>query len=322
MFNKHKFFAGLLILSVSIIASIIIFTGSAWPDFGSFSGTSDYGSSSSSRESSGGYSSTGSSSREGSRTNFNVTPFVGGVATGAILDEEDNLSAVVAALFVFFLVFMWLKSKNKSRERRSFIPINVEPVRDLRPITTYITLDPEFDEGRIKSLMANLYVQMQDAWHSKDISSLRPYMTDEFYNQMNRQLDALRITGRTDYTENIAVLTVEIKGWRQSAGMDYIIVGLTSRITSYVLNDRTGELISGDRNREKFMEYEIELSRKTGTVTAPEGSELHSETCPHCGAPITINASARCEYCGSVITQVNTEWAICSMKGLSQRTIG
>ena len=319
---KHKFFAGLLILSVAII----LFTGSAWPDFGSFSGTSDYGSSSTSRESSGGYSSTGSTgsgSREGSRTrtNFNVTPFVGGVATGAILDEEDNLSAVVAALFVFFLVFMWLKSKNKSRERRSFIPINFEPVRDLKPITTYIALDPEFDEARIKSLMANLYVQMQDAWHAKDISSLRPYMTDEFYNQMNRQLDALRITGRTDYTENIAVLTVDIKGWRQSAGMDYIIVGLTSRITSYVLNDRTGELISGDMTHEKFMEYEIELSRKTGTATTPEGNELHSETCPHCGAPITINASARCEYCGSVITQVNTDWAICSMKGLSQRTI-
>lgn len=308
---RQKIFAGLLILAVTLI----IFAGSAWPDFGSFSGTSDYGSSSSSRESS------SSGSRGGGGTNFNVTPFVGGVATGAIIDEEDNLSAVVAALFIFFLVFMWLKSKNKSRERRSFVPLNVEPARDLKPITTYITLDPEFDEGRIKSLMANLYVQMQDAWHAKDISSLRPYMTDEFYSQMNRQLDALRITGRTDYTENIAVLTVDIKGWRQSAGMDYIIVALTSRITSYVLNDRTGELISGDRTSEKFMEYEIELSRKTGTVTTPEGSEIHSETCPHCGAPITINASARCEYCGSVITHVNTDWAICSMKGLSQRTI-
>ena len=313
---RQKFFAGLLVLAVTLI----IFTGSAWPDFGSFSGTSDYGSSSSSRGNSGGYSSTGST-REGSRTNFNVTPFVGGVATGAILDEEDNLSAVVAALFVFFLVFMWLKSKKKSNERRSFIPLNVEPVRDLRPITTYIALDPEFDEAKVKSLMANLYVQMQDAWHSKDISSLRPYMTDEFYNQMNRQLDALRLTGRTDYTENIAVLTVDVKGWRQSSGMDYIIVGLTSRITSYVLNDRTGELISGDMTHEKFMEYEIELSRKTGTLTTPEDSELHSETCPHCGAPITINASARCEYCGSVITQVNTDWAICSMRGMSQRTI-
>ena len=216
---------------------------------------------------------------------------------------------------------MWFKSRKKTHDKRNFVPINFEPVRDLKPMSTYITLDPEFDEGRIKSLMANLYVQMQETWHAKDISSIRPYMTDEFYSQMNRQLDALRLTGRTDYTENIAVLSVDLKGWRQSGGMDYIIVSLTSRITSYVLNDRTGELISGDKTHEKFMEYEIELSRKTGTITTPEGSELHSETCPHCGAPININASARCEYCGSVITQVNTDWAVCSMKGVSQRTI-
>ena len=102
--------------------------------------------------------------------------------------------------------------------------------------------------------------------------------------------------------------------------MDYIVVGLRSRIVSYVLDDRTGRLVSGDMNREKFMEYELELSRKTGTVTNPEGDDIKTETCPHCGAPLNLNASAQCEYCGSVITRVNTNWAVSSMKGISQRT--
>ena len=316
---RQKFFAGIVILAVTF--TIIIFTGSAWPDFGSFSGTSDYGSSSSSssssssRHSGGSYS---SSSGSGSYTNFNFTPSAG---SAPLLDNDDNFSAVIGVIFICFILFMWFKSKRKTHDRRNFVPVNFEPVRDLKPMSTYITLDPEFDEGRIRSLIANLYVQMQETWHAKDISSLRPYMTDEFYSQMNRQLDAMRLTGRTDYTENIAVLGVDLKGWRQSGNMDYIIVSLTSRITSYVLNDKTGELISGDKTHEKFMEYEIELSRKSGIVTAPEGSEIHSETCPHCGAPININASAKCEYCGSVITQVNTDWAVCSMKGISQRTI-
>ena len=125
-----------------------------------------------------------------------------------------------------------------------------------------------------------------------------------------------------DYTENIAVLGVDLLGWRQSGGMDYITISLQSRIISYVLNDRTGELLSGDKTREKFMKYEIELSRKTGSLTLPEGSDVNARTCPHCGAPLELNASAKCEYCGSVITQVNTDWAICSMKGISQRTAG
>lgn len=193
-------------------------------------------------------------------------------------------------------------------------------MRVLRPMSEYLELDPEFDEERIRTLMSNLYVQMQETWQKKDISPLRPYMTDKFFSQMDNQLDQFRKAGRTDYTERIAVLNTGLIGWRQSAGMDYITVSLNSRIVSYTLDDRTGELISGDKKREKFMEYEIELCRKSGTITNPESDGVKSATCPHCGAPLKLNASARCEYCGSVIESVNTDWAICGMRGISQRT--
>ena len=68
------------------------------------------------------------------------------------------------------------------------------------------------------------------------------------------------------------------------------------------------------------MEYEIELTRKSGEVTKPEEEGQKADRCPHCGAPIKLNASAKCEYCGSVITKVNTDWAISAMRGISQRT--
>ena len=191
-------------------------------------------------------------------------------------DEEfDECTGVAFVLFVF-LVFWFLTSRKKKKRADTVIINNDEPVRILKPMNEYLDLDPEFDEERIKTLMSNLYVQMQDTWRDKDISSLRPYMTDAFYNQMNRQLEQFRKMNRTDYTERIAVLNVGLKGWRQSAGMDYITVSLSSRIVSYVLDDLTGKLISGDQNREKFMEYEIELSRKSGTITQPESDGAKS----------------------------------------------
>ncbi|MBQ7561106.1 MAG: TIM44-like domain-containing protein [Synergistaceae bacterium] len=311
---RQKFLTGLLIIA------LILFAGSAWPDFGSFSGNSDYGGggSSSSSESSGGGSYSSSSSGGGS--DFNFSSFAGGVTTGALLDDDDNFSALVGVIVFIFIVYMIIKSMNAKKEARRIIPINVTPAMNLHPISEYLRLDPNFNESAIKSLISNLYVQMQDTWHAKDISPLRPYMTDEFFSQMDRQLNAFRLSNKTDYTENIAVLGVNLKGWRQYNGMDYIIIGLTSRIVSYVLDDRTGELLSGDKNREKFMEYEIELSRKSGVITSAQKDETHSERCPHCGAPLKLNASAQCEYCGSVVTRVNIDWAICSMKGISQRT--
>ena len=100
--------------------------------------------------------------------------------------------------------------------------------------------------------------------------------------------------------------------------MDYLVASVRTRIVSYVLDDRTGELLSGDKKREIFMEYEYELIRKSGIVTQAQSDGMQSVTCPHCGAPLSVNASAQCEYCGSVITASNETWAIKSIKGISQ----
>lgn len=308
-------------MTVILILCVVMLAKTAWPDFGSFSGNSDYGGSSSSSSSSssseGGSFSSGGNYSSGGDFNFG---FVGGFLSDSG-DDDLGITFIAVTIIVIWMMISYSRNKRKNqREEFNRRNMTVQEAQNLNPMNAYRELDPEFNEGRIKSMMSNLYVQMQNTWQDKDISSLRPYMTDEFYSQMDRQLEAFRRTGRTDYTERIAVLSVELKGWKQSGGMDYLIVKLQSRIVTYVLEDRTGKLISGDMNREKFMEYEIELSRKTGTLTNPEGDDIKTATCPHCGAPLKLNASAQCEYCGSVITRVNTDWAVSGMKGISQRT--
>ncbi len=334
-------------LILTLILSIVLFAGSAWPDFGGFSGTSDYSTSRSSTRSSSSssHSSSGSSwstststtrtpstrtTRHSSGSNINVLPMAGTTAgivsnsgsSSGDSDLSDNECMGVGFVLLVFFLFWFMIHRRSKRQQQNHAQLSInEPVRILRPMDEYLELDSDFDEERIKTLISNLYVQMQETWQAKDISSLRPYMTDKFFSQMDRQLDQFRQMGRTDYTERIAVLSTDLRGWRQAAGMDYITVGVNARIVSYTLDDRTGELISGDRKREKFMEYEIELCRKSGETTHPGTEGVHTETCPHCGAPLKLNASAQCEYCGSVVTQVNADWAICGMRGISQRTV-
>ena len=328
------------LLTLVLVISITLFAAQAWPDFGSFSGNSDYSSSRSSSSSSSSNSSRSNSSSSRSSTtrhydsggsygtNINVIPMAG-MTSGLLSSSDDsditeddiNTCGGVAFVLLVFFIFWFMTHRNAKKRQQEHINFNLnEPVRVLRPMSDYLELDPQFDEERIRTLLANLYVQMQQTWQSKDISSLRPYMTDKFFSQMDAQLDQFRKQGRTDYTENIAVLSTDLRGWRQAAGMDYVTAGLNARIVSYTLDDRTGQLISGDKKREKFMEYEIELCRKSGETTQPEAEGVHSAVCPHCGAPLKLNASAQCEYCGSVITSVNANWAICGMRGISQRT--
>ena len=239
---------------------------------------------------------------------------------------------ILAGTFYFFawcwrvfrkilsLIFLTVKKLLGFQDENKSSPVIINaPVMSLKPIEQYYKLDPEFDGEGVKALTANLYVRLQNARQAKDISSLRPYMTDEFYNQVNRELDAFRAQNKTEYTDNIAVLSVSLKGWRQASGMDYITLGLNARIVSYILDDVTGRLLSGDKTREKFIEYEIDLSRTRGIITAPKSNNIQAKTCPNCGAPLNLNASAKCEYCGSVINQVNIDWAVCAIIKISER---
>lgn len=353
--RKFKKFNIIFALSSLILCAFFaVFAERAESDFGGYSGSRGYNnsssrsrsrSSSSSRSRSYSSSSSSNSSRRSSsgssyshETNSgggNLGAFVAGallgsnnnansnITSGSGSDDDDdgcgdNVSTIVGALFILFIVWKFVLALRAQKKYDYEYPQS-EPMGQLvDPIEDYLKLDPNFDERVICDKLSNLYVQMQDAWHNKDIRSLRPYFDDAFYNQLDRQLDEMRKHMRTDYTEHIAVLGVNLIGYYQRKGMDYLVANVRTRIVSYVLDDRTGELLSGDKKREIFMEYEYELVRKSGVITQENSDDTHSATCPHCGAPLSINASAQCEYCGSVLTASNDSWVIKSIKGISQ----
>lgn len=75
------------------------------------------------------------------------------------------------------------------------------------------------------------------------------------------------------------------------------------------------------KTAEKFMTYEYTLIRKSGMKTTQPSGETRTVTCPKCGAPVDINKSAECEYCGNILTVDAAEWTISNIKGISQRTM-
>ena len=68
------------------------------------------------------------------------------------------------------------------------------------------------------------------------------------------------------------------------------------------------------------MTYEWDLLRPTGTKTDAASGETKRITCPGCGAPLSINTTAKCPYCGRVVTLDEHDWALCAIKGISQTT--
>jgi len=307
MNKKIKYLFCLFIACVAIVLGSL----NAKADFGDFSGNSDYGSDGGGSYNSGSSYSGGSSYNN--RKNYN---------SGSSYDDDDDddyPTWVYLAIFAVIVIVLIIDATKKSRFTRRVTVDNATPLTNLKPMSDYLRLDPNFDEAEFREKLANWYVQLQKAWQKKDISSLRPYLTDDFYAQMEMQLQSHIEAHRTNIIDRIAVLSVQLKGYKQENGEDKIIAYLNTRIIDYTIDDNTGHVLYGNKNVEKFMTYEWLLTRTSGQLTG-EQEAMQSVVCPHCGATLNINKTAKCDYCGSIITVEEHGFVISSIKGLSQRT--
>lgn len=242
-------------------------------------------------------------------------------------ENEANYSLVGGSILLGIILAVVTAVKKSGGSGSSYKPpieqgAIAEDTEPLRQMNTYTAIDPEFSETELKEKITNIYVQMQDCWQNKNIETLRPYLTDSLYAQYDRQLDSYRRKHETNYVDRVAVLGVNFSGWRQAGDNDFVVATVRTRIVDYVVNDDTGKVIRGSDTKEKFMTYEWTLSRKSGVKTEKGAGETRVIHCPNCGAPIDINKSAKCEYCGSIVTVDSTDWTITEIKGIAQRTVG
>ncbi len=285
--------------------------GSDWGGGGSsWSGGSDWGSSSSSWDSGSSWSS-GSTYDSGSSSSDLGT-------VGALGCLGGNLFTVVIIVIVVIIVLRYMKSGQNNGGQNVYTAAQEEPGL---PLDTLKQKDPDFNEQILLEKVGNQYIQMQNAWQDKKWEPMRAIMTDAMYNQMARQLQALIDAKQTNHIERIAVLETRIVRYAVEGDNDVLVIRISTRITDYTTDDRTGALISGSQTRELFMVYDWKLTRQKDkkTLLQPSVTQI---SCPNCGAPLNINHTGKCPYCGTVVTLSDHDWALSAIKGISQRTVG
>ena len=302
-----KWTAKILVFVLCIL--LMMLPAFAGADFGDFSGDSDYG---------GGWD---------SGSDWSSSSWDSDYSSGSYYDDDSDVSgidigislAVMAAIVVLGLIFDVSEKRKKKKQQNKPQGAQRTPDSRLQPLGDLAVTDPSFDANAMQEKISNLYVQMQNCWTDKNIESLRPYFTDALFTQMERQLNGLQNQGLTNYVDRIAVLGVNLRGFYRQGDKEHLIVELRTRIVDYTVQDSNNKLVSGDRNREKFMTYEWDMCRTSGSVTSKEGV-MHSVSCPGCGAPLSINTTAKCPYCGRVVTLDEHDWALCAIKGIAQST--
>ena len=299
MKNKKR-----LIPLIILLLCMLVIPMPVHADFGDFAGDSDYG---------GG-------------------DYGGGGGDSSSSGDGDGLFEIFYYLFRFLgwkgtliliAVIFVLSMISKKKAKNAPPPLYSPPVEsfdtEFDHISTFNKVDPNFSEAEFREKLSNFYIHFQQSWQNKDISDLRPYLTDALYAKSDRQLDSYRKNNQTNHVDHPTVLNVEILGWKKDQGNYVIAAVLNTRIVDYVTDDSTGEVIRGSNTKEKFMAYEWRLIRSADKLTALN-TGTSSVTCPYCGANVNINRSAVCEYCDSVIHVDTFDWVVSEIKGVSQIT--
>ena len=293
---KHwRGFLALIVAAAAVCALSLI----APADFGDFSGDTDFGG--------------GDSDWGGGDWDSDWDSGGGGVGLGIPVPV-----GIVIAIIVVVLVVRSGKSGGKSSgggRPQGAVPT---PASVLRPLAEFQTIDPGFSEAAMTEKISNLYVQFQNSWQNKDLAPVRPYLTDALYAQMDRQLQTAYVQkGLTNRIERIAVLGVELRGFRQDEVNDVMVANVRTRMVDYVVNDATGQVVRGSADQELFMTYEWTLVRSKGMTTRQSGGTT-TVHCPNCGAAVDLNQSAQCRFCGGVLQASEYDWVVSQIKGLSQ----
>ena len=174
--------------------------------------------------------------------------------------------------------------------------------------------DKFFNDDKFISDAKNKFIKLQNAWSEKDWEAIRPIESESLFELHSKQLQGYKDRGQTNKMERISVNFAELVSYAVDNEKETVVVALNSSMIDYIIDDKTGNVIKGDRETRRTNTYKLSFIRKKGVKTTEGTDEVHTTNCPNCGAPTRITSSGKCEYCGSVITIGEHDWVLNDME--------
>lgn len=116
--------------------------------------------------------------------------------------------------------------------------------------------DSSFNEEAFKETVQDMFFRIQAGWMNRTFQGIENLLTVEMADYFGSEFERMKQQGRINRLENIAVRKVEPSEVWQETGKDYITVLFTANLLDYTVDDKTGQIIEGDRlNPVKFQEF-------------------------------------------------------------------
>lgn len=224
----------------------------------------------------------------------------------------------IIVLIIFFIIYMRLKKTGKLNNIKKSLQFTVNNNINNSNFTIAASnasqevkkIDPNFSTDAFISWAKEVFIRIQQAWTEQNWKIIRPFESNELFNQHNNQLQEYIRQNKINVVEKINVSNAGLKEFRIDGDKEVLVLELHAIMRDYVIDKKTKNVIEGDKNRDWHMKYLMTFIRKKGVQTKVGTSNKSTTNCPNCGAPTEITSSGQCEYCDSVITTGEHDWVL------------
>lgn len=174
--------------------------------------------------------------------------------------------------------------------------------------------DKFFNDEKFLSWAKTSFIKLQTAWTERDWEAIRPIESESLFEQHSKQLKGYIDRKQINKMDRISVNYAELVSYNTDNEKDTLVVALNSSMNDYIIDEVTGKVVKGDKDRRLTNTYKLTFIRKKGVLTSEGTDKVNTTNCPNCGAPTTITSSGKCEYCGAVITTGDHDWVLNGME--------
>ena len=118
-----------------------------------------------------------------------------------------------------------------------------------------IAVDELFSREEFESWVKQIFIRLQYAWTDRNWTEIRPFETNELFEQHNTQLNRYIERKQINVLEQVSVKWVKLYKFYQTAERDVLEVVINSRMIDYIIDEETKKVIAGDKMKAKIRTY-------------------------------------------------------------------
>lgn len=125
-------------------------------------------------------------------------------------------------------------------------------------------IDPNFDEDDFLNKLQDIFLNVQQAWSSRDMGWVEDVETPELFRLHQSQLEMYDQKNWTPHVETKRITEVRLVSVLDTMNEVSVVVCLSARVVDYTLN-REGLVVEGEKGKTHHRNYRLRFTRSKQT---------------------------------------------------------